>query len=150
MFVTFVCNDINTYQFILQAKTTTFVMCWHFKLIWAVTLMMQCRCNTQLVSLHCSEDGAAPVINCTIWTDEKCVGYQYMWMDSNNKSICNSGNSNYKCEWDNQTFVSLVFTKGAECDTYKVFIEASCGLANSIVSVTHCGAGELLFLCICL
>lgn len=140
----FFCNGINTYWFILQVKTTTFVMFWNFKLIWAATLMLQCRCSTQAVSLQCSEESAAPATNCTIQMEIECIGFEYMWTDSKNSSICDSGDSNYECKWDNQTFVSLV-SKGAICETYKVFIETSCGFAKSDISVTRCGNGELLF-----
>lgn len=120
-------------------------MFWHFKLFWAAALVLQCGFRTQGagVSLRCSQEGAAPAINCTIQTEMKCMGYEYLWMDSKDNSICMSGDSN--CEWDNRTFVSLVFTRGAKCETYKVFIETSCGIANSDISVTHCINGKLRF-----
>lgn len=140
----FFCNDFNAHWFILQAKTTTFVMFRHFKLIWAATLMLQCRCSPQ-VALQCFEESAPPAINCTIETSRQCTGYEYMWMDSKNNIICNSGDSNYECNWDNQTFVSRVLPKGAKCETYKVSIETSCGFAHSDISLTHCNNGELFF-----
>lgn len=124
-------------------------MLWHSKLFWAATLMLQCRCSTQangqLVSLQCSEDVAAPAINCTIEAEKNCTGYQYMWRhsESKNGNICLRGDSNYKCAWDNRTFVSLVFTMGVKCETYQVFIDTSCGIAKSDISVTHCRKGEL-------
>lgn len=128
-------------------------MFWHFKLIWAASLMLQCRCSTQgthqLVSLRCSQEGKAPAINCTILTEAGCVGDQYMWSDSNSSNdLCKSGDSNYQCKWDNRTFVTLVFTKEAKCGTYRVFIEMSCGIAKSNTAVTHCDNGKLFCLCL--
>lgn len=120
----------------------------HFTLIWAATLMLQCMCSLR-VELQCPKEGAPPAINCTINTT--CIGLDYMWMDSNNNSICNSSDSNYKCKWNNKTFVSLLLTKGAKCETYKVFIETTCGFNHSVIPLTHCDNGELFFwFCFCL
>lgn len=121
-------------------------MFWHFKLIWAAVLMLQYRriCSTEVynpaVSLKCTEEGAVPAINCTInLTLHDCMGDEFKWKDFEGNDICNSGD--YDCDWDNRTYVSLVITKAAKCEPYKVSIDATCGVGSSEISVTHCGDG---------
>lgn len=146
-------HDLITYLSVLQAGKTTFVMFWHFKPMWAAVLMLHYRgsCSTKVsrpgVSLNCTEKGAAPAVNCTInLALPDCMGELYMWKDFEGNDICNSGD--YECEWDNQTYVSLVITKAAKCEPYEIFIDTTCGMTHSEISVTHCGDGELLQLCI--
>lgn len=143
--------DFNPYRSVsCRAEIRrNFVMFLQFKLIWAAVLMLQYRrvCSTEVsqpgVSLMCTGGSTAPAINCTInLTLHDCMGDQFTWWDSEGNDICNGGDLNYECDWDNLTYVSLAITKATACGPYEVFIDTTCGTARS--KIMHCGYGELL------
>lgn len=98
-----------------------------------------------LVSLRCNETveveaGKTLALNCTIQLPlgEGCRGDEYVWEDSNNNNICDSTTyrtGNYTCEWDNETYVSLVIREVTENLTYTVKILTDCGEGQLSITV---------------
>lgn len=91
------------------------------------------------VSLTCNktvevEAGKSLKLNCTIKFPLDCRGEDYIWEDPNNNIICNSTSYrpvNYTCEWDGETYVSLLIRNVTKSQNYTVQIWTDCGYPDT-------------------
>lgn len=67
--------------------------------------------------------------------DGNCKGFFYEWSNSSGPIRCDTSNMEYKCEWDNETYTTLIILNVRKREKYVVRIGTDCGPAESSVSV---------------
>lgn len=83
------------------------------------------------------EAGEAVTLNCIIKFNVKndCAGVSYLWRNTTSNISCKSGLTEYICEWNKLTYVSLKISNVMEQDNYTVSIQTDCGMDRASISV---------------